>query len=646
MSAESSLYRDLAYVFVAAVLGGLVARRLRQPLILGYVLGGVLISPFTPGPSVSDVHSLELFAEIGVILLMFSIGIEFHVKDLLKVKWVAIFGGTIGILGSMFLGVAIGHLLGWSPTQGLVIGAVISVASTMVLARFLLDRGELRTERGRVMIGITLVEDLAVVILTVVLPTLGQSESGTLRTVGIAIFKAALLLVPLGIVAAKLVPPLLKRLMRVHSPELFMVILMALCLGTAAITQAVGLSLALGAFVAGLVLSGSDYAREALGNLLPLRDAFVALFFVTVGMLIDLRTLLSNLPLLATLIVMIVIGKALIWTFVVRLFGYGLWTAMGVALGLTQIGEFSFILVQVARGADLVGSDVYNATLAASLVSILINALIWRFGMPLVDKGRALAGALETGEAPPLEGHIVICGFGRMGGAAGAALDAFQLRYVIVETDPEVVRSARDRNLHCLFGDPSRRTVLEAAHTDRAALVLVTIPEAERAYLTIRNIRALNAHAPVLARAHRRSDYELLMQAGATKVVQPETEASATLIGETLEVVGVPEDHVLAYLSQYRQAMELASPKLVGKRYMLPELREVPVERIGAVGKQLKESGIREQYGITVVRIIRRTGESILNPSASTHLQDGDVLQVLGLEEDLDKIGAGPLKLA
>lgn len=644
MSAESGIYRDLAYVFAAAVVGGVVARKLRQPLILGYVAGGILISPFTPGPTVSDLHSLELFAEIGVILLMFSIGIEFHVKDLLKVKWVAIFGGTIGILGLMASGVAVGLLMGWSTTQGLVIGAVISVASTMVLARFLLDRGELRTERGRVMIGITLVEDLAVVILTVVLPSLGKAESDVLRTVAVSILKAALLLIPLGVIAAKLVPPVLRRLMRVHSPELFMVVLMAMCLGTAAITQAIGLSLALGAFLAGLVISGSDYAREALGNLLPLRDAFVALFFVTVGMLIDPRTLVSNLPLLAALIVMIVLGKVLVWSLVVRMFGYATWTAVGVALGLTQIGEFSFILVQVARSAGLVGNDVYNATLAASLVTILLNALLWRFAMPLVDQQRARTGALEPGEAPPLGNHIVICGFGRMGGAAGAALDAFQQPYVIIEIDPEVVRAARDRNLHCLFGDPSRRSVLEAAHTDRAALVLVTIPEAERAYLTIRNIRSLNGNVPVLARAHRRPDFELLMHAGATKVVQPETEASATLIGEALEVVGVPEEQVLGYLSEYREAMELASPKLMGRRYMLPELREVPVERIHAAGKPLKESRIREQYGVTIVRIVRRSGERILNPNAETVLQDGDLLQVLGLEEDLDKIGASPVK--
>jgi CPA2 family monovalent cation:H+ antiporter-2 len=640
MTADSILYRDLAYVFGAAVLGGLIARKVRQPLILGYVAGGILISPFTPGPSVSDVRSLELFAEIGVILLMFTIGLEFHVKDLLKVKWVAILGGAMGILGSMGFGVAVGRLMGWSTTQGLVIGAIISVASTMVLARFLLDRGELRTERGRVMIGITLVEDLAVVILTVVLPSLALSGTDVFAAVGSAVLKAALLLVPLGIAGAKLVPPLLRRVMGVHSQELFLLVLLALCLGTAAITQAIGLSLALGAFVAGLVLSGSDYAREALGNLFPLRDAFVALFFVTVGMLIEPGTLLSNLHLLAVLIAMIVAGKALIWTLVVRLFGYPFWTAAGVALGLTQIGEFSFILVQVARGADLVGADVYNATLAASLVSILINAMIWRYGMPLIDGRRALSYAVDVGEAPQLEGHIVICGFGRLGAPAGAALQAFGVPYVIIEIDPQVVRAARGRNLHCLFGDPSRGAVLEAAHTGRASLVLVTLPEPDRAYLTIRNVRALNPNAPVLARAHRRNDYELLKQAGATRVVQPETEAAATLIGETLEISGIPEGQVLAYLSRYREAMELATPRLIGKPYLLPELREIPVEKIGAGGRRLRESGIRERYGISVVRVRRRSGENILNPGPDTLLLEGDVLQVLGIEEELDKIGA------
>ncbi|MGH9859354.1 MAG: NAD-binding protein, partial [Candidatus Acidiferrales bacterium] len=380
------------------------------------------------------------------------------------------------------------------------------------------------------------------------------------------------------------------------------------------------------------------YAREALGSLLPLRDAFVALFFVTMGMLIDPGTLFSNLPLLGVLIAMIMVGKAVIWTIVVRLFGYPLWTALGVALGLTQIGEFSFILVQVARGNELVGADVYNATLAASLVSILINAAIWRLAMPWVDKHEAGAIALDQGEAPGLTGHVLICGYGRIGGSAGAALEAFQFPYVILEIDPQIVRSARERGLDCLFGDPARPSIVEAARAEHASLVVVTIPDVDRAYLAIRNVRAVNPKVPIFARAHRRADYELLINAGATKVVQPETEAAATMISETLDSLGVPDEQALTYLSKFRQATELATPRLVGRRDGMPELRDIGAAQIGAVGKQLKESGIREKFGAIVVRIKRATGESILNPPPATTLMEGDVLQVLGLEDALEKI--------
>jgi monovalent cation:H+ antiporter-2, CPA2 family len=378
MAGDPIFFRDLAYVFGAALLGGAVAWLARQPLIVGYVLGGILIGPFTPGPTISDVHAFELFAEIGVVLLMFSIGIEFSLRDLLRVKSVAVAGGPLGILLSVALGLAVGRLVGWSPVQSIVIGAVISVASTMVLARLLLDRQELHTEHGRVMVAITLVEDLSVVILTVLLPVLGDVGAERAPGVGLALAKATLLIGPLGYLAAKVVPVSLARVARTGSSELFVLVTLALSLGTAALTQALGLSLALGAFLAGLLISESEYAHEMLGRLLPLRDAFVALFFVTIGALVDPRRVLDNLPLLGIMIALIVAGKLAIWTGIVWLFRYPLTTAVRVGIGLTQIGEFSFILVQVSRAAGHVGEDVYSATLAASLLSILLNALLMR----------------------------------------------------------------------------------------------------------------------------------------------------------------------------------------------------------------------------------------------------------------------------
>src|SRR5713226_2170636 len=394
MITEPALFRDLAYVFLAAVVGGALARLARQPLILGYVLGGLLVSPLTPGPSVSDVPTFERFAEIGVVLLMFSLGIQFSLKDLMGVKWIAVIGGPLGIVLSIGLGLATATVLGWSSLQGVVVGMVVSVASTMVLARLLLDRGELHTRHGRIMIGISLVEDLAVVVLIILIPALGALQGERVFAVAKALLTAAVILVPFFYLTRRILPPILARVARTRSDELFLLVALAIGLGAAALTQAAGLSLALGAFLAGLLINESDYAHEMLARLLSLRDAFIALFFVTLGVLVDPRVVVTNLNLLGVL----------------------------VGVGLTQIGEFSFILVQVARQAGHVGQDLYNATLAASLVTILINAFLVRLvpswiGPARLDDTAALTLGLRS--AQMLEGHVVLCGFGRVGSAIG-----------------------------------------------------------------------------------------------------------------------------------------------------------------------------------------------------------------------------------
>lgn len=378
MTADHTFYRDLAYVFGGAVAGGALAKWLRQPLILGYVLGGVIVGPFTPGLKVSDVHQFELLAEIGVMLLMYSIGLEFSFRELLRVKWVAVIGGPLGIVLSMGMGWAVGRLLGWPPGQGIAVGAVVSVASTMVLSRALMERGELLSLHGRVMIGITLVEDLAVVVLTVLLSSLGEMSHG-LSSIGLAFGKALLVLVPVGFVAMKLVPLLMRYMNRVKSDELHLLVILALGFVTAAITQAVGLSLALGAFLAGLIVSDSEDAHKTLARMLPVRDAFVALFFVTIGILVDPRVFISHASLWGLIVLLTIVGKFVIWALIVWLFRYPLRTALLVGLGLTQIGEFSYVLVGAARDGKLVGDDLYQATLAASVVTILLNGLLLRF---------------------------------------------------------------------------------------------------------------------------------------------------------------------------------------------------------------------------------------------------------------------------
>jgi CPA2 family monovalent cation:H+ antiporter-2 len=378
MEANPILFRDLTYIFLAAVFGGLVAWRLRLPLILGFILGGIAISPFTPGPHLSDVHTFEVFAEVGVVLLMFSIGVEFSIPDLLRVKWVALLGAPIGILLMVGIAAAAAKFLGWSFTEGAVIGATISVASTMVLARLLSDTGKFATTYGRVMIGVTLVEDLAVICMTVVLPALGGPGDDRFAKAAWTLGKALILLIPLVFLAIKVIPRLLRRVKLTCNPELLLLVAIAICLGTAALAQAAGLSVALGAFLAGLSISGLPDLHDAHTQLVPLRDAFVALFFVSLGTLVDPKVLFNSLPLLGLMLLLIVFGKFLVWTTVVWLFRYPIRTAILVAAGLTQIGELSFVVVQVARSSGIVAENVFSTAIAASLISILLNVFIVR----------------------------------------------------------------------------------------------------------------------------------------------------------------------------------------------------------------------------------------------------------------------------
>ena len=322
MAEHSLIFRDIAMVFTAALVCGLLAWRLRQPLVLGYVFAGLILSPFTPGLRVHDVHTFETMAEIGVILLMFSVGIEFSIPDLLRVKWVALAGAPLGILLSIALGAAAGVLMGWPILHGIAVGTIVCVASTMVMMRLLMDRGELSSEAGRLMITLTLVEDLAVIILTVLLPGFAASDGANYSQVAWKITKALLLLVPVVLAGWKLVPRLLARIEKTCNDEISLLLALTICLAVAAITEAIGLSLALGAFLAGLLLGSSDFAHKLAKQTLPIRDAFVALFFVTVGMLIDPGTWLAGWRILALLVGIILIGKFVIWTGVVRMFAY------------------------------------------------------------------------------------------------------------------------------------------------------------------------------------------------------------------------------------------------------------------------------------------------------------------------------------
>ncbi len=376
-------------VFAAALVCGLVAWRIKQPILLGYVVAGLIVSPLTPGLRVHDTHVFELMAEVGVVLLMFSVGIHFSIPDLMKVKWVALLGSPLGVVLSVGLSMGVGWLMHWPLLQSLAVGCIVAVASTMVLMRLLMDRGEMNTEAGRVMIALTLVEDLVVVILTVLLPSLASEGGADFGQIAWRIGKAFLLLIPIAAAAWKLMPRLLTRVETTCNDEISLLLALTTCMVVAAVTEWVGLSLALGAFLGGMLLGSSDFVKKLEHQTMPLRDAFVALFFVSVGMLIDPQSWASAWQIILLIVALVLAGKFVAWFGVVRLFGYTTSTSARVAIGLTQIGEFSFILAQVSLKAGLITPAIYNATLVASLVTILVNAMLFKIFLKQERSGEA-----------------------------------------------------------------------------------------------------------------------------------------------------------------------------------------------------------------------------------------------------------------
>jgi CPA2 family monovalent cation:H+ antiporter-2 len=366
---------DIAIIVVAGLLGGLIAQRLKQPLLLGYILAGIMVGPFTIGPTVSDVHEIELLAEIGVALLLFALGLEFSLKELQPVRYIALIGTPIQILLTMAVGYGMGQFLGWSWFASIWFGGLIALSSTMVVLKTLMSQGRMGTLSSRVMIGMLIVQDLAVVPLMIVLPELNKPGAG-LSVLGLAAVKAVVFLILMVGVGTRLLPRLIAYVSRWNSRELFLVAITAVGLGVGYATYLFGLSFAFGAFVAGIVLSESDYGHQALSDIIPLRDVFGLLFFVSVGMLLDPNFVIQNWLTVLLLVALVSLGKAVIFGVLSHLFRYGNIVPFAVGLTLFQAGEFSFVLARVGVATNSIDEDLYAYALTVAVVTMLLTPFI------------------------------------------------------------------------------------------------------------------------------------------------------------------------------------------------------------------------------------------------------------------------------
>jgi CPA2 family monovalent cation:H+ antiporter-2 len=633
--AEDTLFRDLALLLVAAVVGGGLAQLLRQPAFVGYILGGLLITAVT-GPTIAASGMFEGFAEFGVVLLMFALGIEFSLRELFRVRALALIGAPLGL--ALIVAVATGALVaaGEPVPAAAVTGLALAVCSTMALAKLLFDRGDLNGPVGRASIGISLAQDLAVVAAIFFIPTLTASGGPPANALLWALARGGLVLVPFFLLANRVVPALLGRIAHAQNTELFVLVAVAIGVGTAALSAGLGLTLALGAFLAGLIISESDYTTETLARLLPLRDLFVAVFFVSVGMLIDIRAIAARQSLLVTMVAVVLLAKPLIWTSVALLFRNPLPGAIALGLGQTQIGEFSFVIAQLGYRTGLLSVEIYSALLATSLITLLINALVFRRSRPLerwADRW-APPAAVAPGPMP----QVIVVGYGRVGGAIGEALESFAIPFAVVDYSPVVVRALRRRGIPAILGDGANHLALREAGAEHARLGVLAIPDSVKAVMAIARLRMLQPDIVVVARAHFREDQERLRSAGATEVILPEIEAGLTLVDHTLHHLAVASQDVRAYLRQMR---ELERPG--GRAVQPPSGAALPHTAVieiveGPIAHQsLRRTRIRERTGVNVVGIARAADEPHWNPGPDAVLMPGDQVTVVGLPDQIER---------
>lgn len=557
MPHSSILIATIAASFCLALLLGLAANRLKLPALVGYLLAGVLIGPSTPG-FVADVDLSRQLAEIGVILLMFGVGLHFSIKDLLAVRSIAVPGAIAQIAVATGMGALAARSWGWDFAAGLTFGLALSVASTVVLLRALEQRGLLETVNGQIAVGWLIVEDLAMVLVLVLLPAIGGSlaapggsaaqslGTGLALTVGkVAVFIGLMLAI-----GRKAFPWFLWSVANTGSRELFNLAVIAVAVGVAfASAKLFGVSLALGAFIAGLVMRESELSHRAAEESLPLRDAFSVLFFVSVGMLFEPRVLVEEPVKLLVVLTIIILGKSLAAFLIVVGFRYPLNTALTVSASLAQIGEFSFILAGFGVAQGFLPRDAQSLILAGALISISLNHLIFKAVDPLqswIREHSDLARLLERPRDPlaqlpstvpssHLTGHVLLVGHGRVGRRIAEALAEAGRPFVVAEENREIVETLRQRGIHAVAGDASEPGVLIQGHVARAKILVIAAPDTPRAQLMIDTARKLNPRIRILVRTHSDEEAELLRRESGGEVFIGEHELALSMARRVLQ---------------------------------------------------------------------------------------------------------------
>lgn len=626
---------DLIYIVVVALFGGVLAHALRQPLVIGYIFAGVVVGPYTAGPTVERTHEIEMLAEVGVALLLFTLGLEFSLGELRRLSRVAFIGTPIQILLCLFVSYISATLLGFSSTDALWLGGSISLSSTMVVLKTLSSRGSLGSPAGRLMLTILIAQDLAVIPLVLILPQV-SGDVIEYSLILSAILESVLFLVGMYYAGTRLFPWIFSKISRANSKELFFLATLAVALGAGYMSYQMGLSFALGAFVAGMLLSETDFNHQALSDVSSLRDLFGLIFFVSVGMLFDPVFVLENLGRIVMFTAIVILSKAVVIGGVMSALGFGRHLSTSVGLGLSQIGEFAFVVASAGSRVGQLSHDSYSLIIAVAVASMIATPSLLAVAARLFSSGEEPEPDLPGHNEDELKDHVVIVGGGFVGRYIAKGLTVLKVPLVIVESDYASVIEIRNEALPVIFGDGTRGTILESAHVERAKLVLLTVTNDSVLPSILRELRKINEHVPVVVRLEDVEALGELAPYSVREAVQPQFEVGLEMIAQSLMALGMRDAEIFSILAQFRAE---------GYGLKLSDHRRIKVTRllsliwveVGEVwrGKTLRELAFRAKHKVYVAAVIR--GEEVTpNPPSDYKVEEGDAIGVMGSHSEIE----------
>ncbi|MBI4698395.1 MAG: cation:proton antiporter [Nitrospirae bacterium] len=649
---ENGLLQSLVVILGVSAAVVFLLQRLRIPSIVGFLVSGVIISPYGIG-LVEDVHAVEIMAEIGVILLLFTIVVEFSMSRLVRMKKTVLGGGGVQTLLTICLSAIAAYLVTGNINKSIFTGFLIALSSTAIVLKMLAEKGETDTPHGRMMIGILIFQDLCVVPMMLLVPALSGNGLNA-ADVAIKMLKAAMIIAAVLMSARWLVPNLLYQVVRTRSRELFIATIILFCLGIALLTSKFGLSLALGAFLAGLIISESEYAHQATADILPFKESFMGLFFVSVGMLMNAGFMAENWQQITVTVALIFGLKVITGVISVLATGSPLRPAVSAGLGLAQIGEFSFVLAVAGKTSGLISEDFYQIFLSSSVATMLITPFIikaapsasaWIASRRLLKKVDKLKTISAEGSPAKRQGHVIIVGFGLNGRNLARVLREAEIPYVVLEMNSDTVREMKKKGEPIYYGDGTSRDILHKLNIERARLLVAAIsdPASTRAVVSI--ARHENPEVHIIVRTRYISEVDELVKLGANEVIPEEFETSVEIFSRVLHNYQLPGNVISDYIDNIRKGsysvlrtVELPMRHLAERHKFLKDIEtETYLIKEGSrvSGHSIKELHLRAETGVTVIAVQR--GEDIhQNPSPDFDLKAGDVLLLIGRKKDIN----------